>query len=286
MNIAGIFVGLAAGAGLLAGCASAPRAALPPQMPAAGVCAHRGNGGGMPENTTLAWPNAIRLGAQMVELDVKRCRTGELVILHDETVDRTTDGRGRACDMTFAELRALDAGCRKGARIPGCPPVKIPTFEEAIDSIPADAPVWINCHCAANTAVEVARIIRAKGRLNQAFIATSLKAIDEARREVPEILSCNMSRPWHGIDAYRKPWPPEMSTRYARETVEHRCQFLQLLAPCSKADAEMLHAAGVKISYFHCEDPAKVAALLDLGVDFILTDHIETIGPKIKELRK
>ena len=76
---------------LLAGCRG-PFAWLPAGMPERGVCAHRGNDGRMPENTVPAWRNAARLGAEMVELDVKRCATGELVILHDATVDRTTNG--------------------------------------------------------------------------------------------------------------------------------------------------------------------------------------------------
>ena len=253
-------------------------------MPERGVCAHRGNDGKMPENTTLAWPNAVKLGAQMVELDVKRCKTGELVIMHDVTVDRTTNGKGHVTNMTFSAIRALDANYRRGRPIPGCPSVKVPTFEEAIDSIPADAEVWINCHCGGDTAVDVAKIIKAKGRLGQAFIATSLKAIAQARKVVPEILSCNMSRPYAGVDAYRRPWPPEKSTLYARQTVENRCQFLQLLAPCSKEDVRMMHDAGVKISYFHCEDPEKVKDLLDLGVDFILTDNLVAIRDKMKEL--
>ena len=255
-------------------------------MPERGVCAHRGNDGKMPENTTLAWPNAVKLGAQMVELDVKRCKTGELVIMHDATVDRTTNGKGTVANMTFSEIRALEANYRRGRPIPGCPSVKVPTFEEAIDSIPADAEVWINCHCAPNTAVEVAKIIKAKGRIKQAFIATTLKAIAQAREAVPEILTCNMSRTYSGKDAYHKPWPAEKSTLYAKQTVENKCQFLQLLSVCSKDDVKMLHDAGVKISYFHCEKPEKVKELLDLGVDFILTDNLEVIRDKMRELTK
>ena len=258
---------------------------IAPGMPASGVCAHRGNDGKMPENTVPAWRNAVRLGAEMVELDVKRCATGELVILHDGTVDRTTDGHGAVAKMTFAQLRALNAACRKGKPLPGFADVRIPTLDEALDAIARDG-VWINCHCGAGTAVETARKIQAKGRLHQAFIAASLQEIAAARKEVPGILACNMSRTYKGVDAYRRPWPPELSTLYAKQTVENRCQFLQLLAPCSKADAEMLHAAGVKISYFHCEKPEKVRELVDLGVDFILTDNLEAIRAKFKELHK
>ena len=245
-----------------------------PPMPSRGVCAHRGNGGGKPENTVVAWTNAVALGAAMVEMDVKRCKTGELVIMHDGTVDRTTNGKGAVSDLTFDEIRKLTI------RWPGHPDanVKVPTFDEAIDCLPTEG-VWINCHSAGNVAVEVAQKIKAKGRLHQAFVASSLPAIAEARKAVPDILTCNMSRTVKGLDAYHKPWPPEKSTLYAKQTVENKCQFLQLLYPCSREDVEMMHAAGVKVSYFKCDKPEKAKELLALGVDFVLSDRIEVIRP-------
>ena len=245
-----------------------------PPMPAGGVCAHQGNGGGKPANTVVAFTNAVTLGAVMVEFDVKRCKTGELVIMHDGTVDRTTNGKGAVSDLTFDEIRKLTI------KWPGHPDanVKVPTFDEAIDCLPTEG-IWINCHSAANVATEVAQKIKAKGRLHQAFIATSLASIEEARKAVPDILTCNMSRTVKGRDAYFKPWPPEMNTLYAKQTIEHKCQFLQLLYPCSRADVEMLHAAGVKVSYFKCDQPEKAKKMRDLGIDVILSDRIEVTRP-------
>ena len=245
-----------------------------PPMPSFGVCAHQGNGGGKPANTVVAFTNAVALGAIMVEFDVKRCKTGELVIMHDGTVDRTTNGKGAVSALTFDEIRKLTI------KWPGHPDanVKVPTFDEAIDCLPTEG-VWINCHSAANVAVEVAQKIKAKGRLHQAFIATSLSAIAEARKAVPDILTCNMSRTVRGLDAYHKPWPPEKNTLYAKQTIEHKCQFLQLLYPCSRADVEMLHAAGVKVSYFKCDQPEKAKKMRDLGIDVILSDRIEVTRP-------
>jgi glycerophosphoryl diester phosphodiesterase len=77
---------------------------------------HRGAAGHEPENTLRGFQRAVQLGADMVELDVHLCATGELVVIHDDTVDRTTDGSGRVGDMTLTELRALDAG--GGERVP------------------------------------------------------------------------------------------------------------------------------------------------------------------------
>jgi glycerophosphoryl diester phosphodiesterase len=77
---------------------------------------HRGAAGHEPENTLRGFEAAVALGADMVELDVHLCASGELVVIHDETVDRTTNGSGTVAGMTLSELRSLDAG--KGERIP------------------------------------------------------------------------------------------------------------------------------------------------------------------------
>lgn len=80
--------------------------------------AHRGASRFAPENTWDAFELALAVGADVLEVDVHRTRDGEIVILHDATVDRTTDGHGRVRDLTYAELAALDAGFRF-ARAPG-----------------------------------------------------------------------------------------------------------------------------------------------------------------------
>ncbi len=85
--------------------------------------AHRGGRVGPPENTPAAFRNAIDLGADWIEFDVQRTSDGMLVVIHDETVDRTTDGSGRVADLTFDQIRALDAG--EGQQVP--------TFMEVIE---------------------------------------------------------------------------------------------------------------------------------------------------------
>jgi len=247
------------------------------QMPGGGICAHQGDNSAFPANTVPAFESAADKGAAMVEMDVKRCSTGELIIMHDQTVDRTTNGTGEIGKLTFEQIRALDAGVRISPKFAG---TKVPTFDEAIDCLPKDG-IWINVHCADSVAGEVAKKIREKGRLHQAFIATSLSAIERARKDVPEILSCNMDR----TGKRKVAWTPEQSPLYATQTVEHRCNFLQLITPCSAGDVKLLHDAGVKISYFRCNEPEKLQALLDLGVDFILTDRLDVIQAKYKELK-
>lgn len=77
---------------------------------------HRGNPAEYPENTLASFRSALDLGLDFIECDVHLSRDGHLVVIHDETVDRTTDGSGAVAEMTCAELRRLDAG--RGERIP------------------------------------------------------------------------------------------------------------------------------------------------------------------------
>ena len=237
------------------------------EMPTRGICAHRGDNACFPENTVPAFLSAAEKHAAMVEMDVKRCKTGELIILHDGTVDRTTNGKGKVSDLTFDQLRSLDAGVKKDPKFAG---TKIPTFDEAIDCLPKDG-IWINVHCSADVTVEVAEKIRQKGRLHQAFIASSLSALAKAKKAVPELLTCNMSRP----GKWGKSWPAELSLKYATDTVENKCDFLQLIVPCEESHTKLLHDAKVKVNYFKCDAPDRIPKLRKMGVDFILTDQLD-----------
>ena len=91
------------------------------------VIAHRGFSEKYPENTMLAFRKAVELGVDFIELDVHETADGELVVIHDDTVDRTTDGKGRVKEMTYREIRELDAGRWKGAENE-----KVPSLDEVL----------------------------------------------------------------------------------------------------------------------------------------------------------
>ncbi len=76
------------------------------------IYAHRGACGFYPENTMLAFDRALEAKSDGIELDIQLTKDGQVVIIHDETVDRTTDGSGRVCDYTLAELRRLNAAAK------------------------------------------------------------------------------------------------------------------------------------------------------------------------------
>ena len=89
------------------------------------VVGHRGAAGVQPENTLAGFQYALNLGCEYVETDVHLSKDGHLVIIHDDTVDRTTNGSGRVAEMTLAELRALDAGHGR----------QIPLLQEVLDVV-------------------------------------------------------------------------------------------------------------------------------------------------------
>jgi glycerophosphoryl diester phosphodiesterase len=91
---------------------------------------HRGEHLIRPENTIPALEEAIRVGADFIEVDVQTTSDGALVLSHDNTVDRCTNGKGEISKMTFAQVEELDAGVKRGSQFAG---VKVPTFDQALD---------------------------------------------------------------------------------------------------------------------------------------------------------
>ena len=89
--------------------------------------AHRGFSGQYPENTLIAFAEAAAVGADMIELDVTCAKDGEIVVIHDDTLNRTTNGQGEVSDFTLAELKGLDAGIKFA---PGFAHERIPTLAE------------------------------------------------------------------------------------------------------------------------------------------------------------
>jgi glycerophosphoryl diester phosphodiesterase len=95
------------------------------------LCGHRGHSAAAPENTLPSLEAAAQNGADVCEIDVVLTRDEEVVVLHDEILDRTTDGKGFVCDLTLAEVRCLDAGRWFGRQFQG---TQVPTLREALDT--------------------------------------------------------------------------------------------------------------------------------------------------------
>lgn len=134
---------------------------------------HRGVMGVEPENTLRSFVRADREGLDGIELDLHLSKDGELVVMHDETVDRTTDGSGAVGDLTLEELRKLDAG--QGERVP--------VFEEVLEAVPG-RPVQAEIKDVAAARV-LAGVLRARDLLDRVSV---LSFHDQALSEIRELL--------------------------------------------------------------------------------------------------
>jgi len=235
----------------------------PYPMPKNGICAHRGANETHPENTLAAFREAIQLGAHMIELDVQMTKDNELVIMHDATVNRTTNGKGRVSDLTLAEIKDLDAGKWKSKKFKG---EKVPTLKEALRIMPVN--IWLNIHLKGDEELgaATAKAVIQANRIHQGVIACNEEAAKGVRKISPHIMICNMERTLS-------------RDNYISTTIKQGFPFLQIKSSRDglnlAQDVKKLKEHGVRINYFHAEEVSQVKTLLEAGVDFILTDHLQ-----------
>jgi len=237
-----------------------------------GACAHRGDVKVAPENTVPAFVSAVEKGADMIEFDVALTRDGRLVIMHDRTVDRTTDGTGKVSELTFDEIRALDAGSWFDEKFAG---VQVPTPEEVLEVIPESILCNVHLKGGKELGEKTARVIERMGRAGHCVMACGGEAAKAAREIAPGIRICNMDR--QGSD----------HMAYVKSTIEQEAEFIQLLGKEEglKEAIALCRAHGITVNYFGAEEPEKIRRLVKAGVNYVLTDDLETCLGVIKELK-
>lgn len=241
------------------------------KLPERGLCAHRGALETHPENTIPAFRAAIEAGAQMIEFDVWLTKDNQMVVIHDATVDRTTNGKGKVADLTLEEIKMLDAGSWKAMEFAG---VTIPTFQEVLSEMPYN--IWLNVHIKGEgeLPVMVARLIAEQNRLHQAFLACKITAAKQAKEAVPEILICNMER-------------QNSAEEYIAGTIQEKADYIQLLKanyPDLPSKINELMNNGVRVNYFKADSPEEVIELFKAGVNFPLVNDIVHMIDIEKEL--
>jgi len=226
--------------------------------------AHRGDQRIAPENTVPAFRLAVEKGGHQVEFDVTISRDGQLVVMHDATVDRTTSGSGLVTELTFEELRSFDAGSWKAPEYAG---TRIPTFREVLEAAPP--PVVLNCHLreAPGVVEETMRQVLEMGRVAQCVLGASSTQARIAQAMCKDVLICYMDGQG----------PP--NTDYPQRAIDFGADYLQIWGwDESMGEAcERLHAAGIEVNYFGTEDPALMRKLIETKVDYILTDDLDTM---------
>ncbi|MBM3224705.1 MAG: hypothetical protein FJZ47_12995 [Candidatus Tectomicrobia bacterium] len=155
-------------------------------VPACMVIAHRGASSYAPENTYAAFDLALRMGACHLELDVDTTRDGAIVVIHDDTVDRTTNGTGPVTGHSLASLQELDAGSWFGAAFAG---ERIPLFAEVLTRYKGRAHLHTEIKGRSTyVAQQTAELIRQHGMVDQVTM-TSFQAVrlEEIRAYAPEL---------------------------------------------------------------------------------------------------
>jgi len=158
------------------------------------IMAHQGGEKQWPSNTLLAFRQARRLGVDVLDMDVHLSRDGELVLMHDTTVDRTTDGHGAIGDLTWAELSRLDAGYRFSLDDQHFPyrgkGLRIPRLQDILQEFP-DIRLGIEIKQAPlKTAAHLAQLIRRYGAEQRVLLACFDESMMmELRRQLPQVAS-------------------------------------------------------------------------------------------------
>ena len=225
--------------------------------------AHRGARRVAPENTLAAFRLAAEMGADGLELDAQLCRDGEVVVIHDFTVDRTTDGRGRVKDFSLAELQTLDAGGWYATQFAG---QQVPTLAQVLHELAPRLTLNIELKAATfrsdGLEAEVVRLVEDAGMVHHVIVSSyNPVTLWRVRRLNPYIPT--------GIL-----YAPELP-RYLRD------RWLQpLVRPAAlhprwdmidEQTVATAHRQGLKVIPWTCDEPDALRRLVGWGVDAIIT---------------
>lgn len=235
--------------------------------------AHRGGAEEAPENTLPAFEAALALGYGWIETDVRLTRDGIVVAFHDDRLDRLTDGAGRIADLPLTEVRAADAGFHFTA-FDGSHPwrgrgVTVPTLEELLTRFPK---AFVNID--AKSDAVVAPLLDLLGRM-RGMPRVCLGSFSDAR--VARIRSLARGRVCTSMGRMAVAIAYAASRTGIMPTLNADCvQVPALWRGVRIADARFVaaaHRAGLPVHVWTVDERAQMEALLDLGVDGIMTDR-------------
>jgi len=239
--------------------------------PAKRLCAHRGFSTVAPENGMAAFGAAVALGASEIEFDLWWTKDGEIVSIHDPTLERVSDGTGKVYEHTYAELSALDFGVKKGPNFKG---TRIVKFSEILAKFSQHTIMNIHVKDIGKAwddeiLAKAIRLIDAYDARRHVYFMTSCGPLqDQLARLAPDIPRCM------GNSGDNKSHPDIVD-----QAIAHKCRMVQLFKPYfDQALIDRARAAGLRVNVFWSDDPAEAKRFLDMGVDTILTNDYQPIS--------
>jgi len=215
--------------------------------------AHRGASAYEPENTLRAFEEAIRLGADMIELDVRLSKDGELVVIHDDRLERTTDGFGFVGDKTLAELKTLDAG--RGE--------KIPTLREVLDITKGRARLVIELK-EEGTEEPALGLIRESGSADEVIVVSFnlviLRKVKELSRDIRT-----------GAIYFMSANPIRMAKECSADAIAPYHDFV------TKVSVKEAHENNLIVIPWTVDSKSRAEELIEMGVDGIVSNKPDLI---------
>jgi len=245
------------------------------------VFAHRGGAKLAPENTLAAIENGMALGSDGFECDVHLSRDGVPVVIHDPTLNRTTNAAGPVALRTAQELAGVDAGYRFGAeqdypfRGRG---VGVPTLEALLRRITGGRAIIEMKTGEAALARAVIGVLRRTGSVERVCVGSFNKiGLDVIRAEAPEIVTSasETEARWTLYRSWAR-WPFAAKRPYYAFQVPERAGRLQVI---SRAFLAQAHRDGGRVDVWVVDRPEDIARLFDTGVDGVITDRPDLALP-------
>lgn len=228
------------------------------------LLAHRGDLTHAPENTLPAFSQAIQKGADGVELDAKLTVDGHVIVIHDETVDRTTNGKGKVASFTLESIRKLDAGSWFNSKFAG---TKVPLLEEVFETAGKDKLINIeltNYFTPRDGLVlKVCELIKRHNNARQiifsSFLSSNLKI---AQRTLPEIPRGLLAMPgFIGL------WARSFGFMFGDYQASH-----PYISDASREHIQRAHRVKRRVHVWTANSPEDIQRLRDWGVDGLFTD--------------
>lgn len=234
------------------------------------IVAHRGGGKLAPENTLAAIDVGARFGHTMIEFDAKLSIDGQIFLLHDDTLERTSDGAGIAGQLSWEQLLTIDAGSWYSPEFAG---EHLPSLEQVAERC-RQYGMMVNIEIKPTTGLEIetgtlvslaARELWT-GQTAPLLSSFSIESLEAAQKTVPELPRGLL------LDEWRDDWQ-QLTTKLGCVSIHLNHQLLD------SSRVKMLKQTGLRILVYTVNDPVRATQLLQWGVDAICTDCIDVIGP-------